>query len=1005
MRLVPVLLTLALMLGAEAAYAKRGSIIIDARMRANAIRNCERYDWAREYRDRLIAEVRPYLEMSDEQLWHLLPSQEMPRDSSVNRDGAGCPNCGTDHFKGNYNYPWEIDREQRPWQVRCTYCREWFPKNDFAAYYQSALDEHGKFRLESGNPEFLKPREAGPLAQVVDDGTGYVQDGHKFFFAAHYAFGLWFEVAGMYERQSVLDRLAILYTLTGEPLYAHKAGVLLDRIADLYPEMDYNPHWRLGMEASTGLSGKGRVLGCIWETWTAQNVSRAYDYIYDALVHDEELLAFSQRMAAEYGTGDKSSLAAIARHIEEHALMEFIKGIQERRIWGNPGMEHEAMAAAAIALDRPGVTEQALDWLFQPDPGEPPYGGAIPEILVERLSREGFSDEAALGYCMIPAKSFRAVADLLERYPAYTEHNIYRDYPKFRNCFTMCAKVRALDRWSPNNGDGDKCMNMGTVGLVLPVEMALAGYRVYGGHDIAREVWFSNDKTLDGLKLDIYDPDPEALLDSLRADLAADAGPLQSYNSGGYGLAVLQAPQRDAGRALLMYYGRMAGHSHGHEDRLALHLVAHDVVMMPDMGYPLYTGYWPPLIGWDSHVISHNTCMVNDRGLDRGSWSGKTRLFDEAGPVRVVDVDGGSVYPDVTTYRRCDVMVDIDEQSSYILDLFWVRGGSNHRLIQNGGGPEVTSHALELTAQEQGTYAGENVEFGQFYDGPENWEYDGTGFMFLDRVERARPTGSFWVDWKMVEPRRKMPDDWEAHLRVHNLGAVDEAALCNGYPPAYSGNPPVLRYLLRTRYGENLDTQFVSVLEPYGTAPTIRRVRLLKEQTGIDNFGAVVEVELANGLRDVILVTENGGALAAEGVVLDGRVGLVRFEGQTPVAAALVGGLSLTAGDVTITQPAGFLRGTLIGWDDTDPAETILEVEAELPSDGLIGKYVVIENTERSDAGYRIESMPAPGRIGIGCNSLAERFVDRRDYGKGIIYNVSPGDRFHISLSQAWPAR
>jgi hypothetical protein len=296
------------------------------------------------------------------------------------------------------------------------------------------------------------------------------------------------------------------------------------------------------------------------------------------------------------------------------------------------------------------VTEQALDWLFQPDPGTPPHGGAVPGVLVERLSREGFSDEAALGYASIPARSFRAVADLLQRYPAYTRHSLYRDYPKFRNCFTMCSKARALERWSPNNGDGDKCMNMGTTGLTLPVDMCLAGYRAYGGRDIAREVWFANGKTLEGLELDIYAADPEAILDRLKADLAADPGPLESYNSGGYGLAVLQAPRREAGRALLMYYGRMDGH--GHEDRLALYRVAHDVVMMPDMGYPLVmSGHWPQRAGGDSHTVSHNTCMVNDRRQDRKSWSGKTKLFEQAGPLRVADVDGGKVYPNVTTHR------------------------------------------------------------------------------------------------------------------------------------------------------------------------------------------------------------------------------------------------------------------------------------------------------------------------------------------------------------------
>jgi hypothetical protein len=120
MRQLPVLFTVLLVFGGQTVHAKTGSIIIDAQMRAKALRNCERFDWARAYRDRLIAQVKPYVEMSDEQLWRLLPSQEMPRDSGVNQDGAGCPKCGEDHFKGNYNYPWEFDRKEHPWQVRCT---------------------------------------------------------------------------------------------------------------------------------------------------------------------------------------------------------------------------------------------------------------------------------------------------------------------------------------------------------------------------------------------------------------------------------------------------------------------------------------------------------------------------------------------------------------------------------------------------------------------------------------------------------------------------------------------------------------------------------------------------------------------------------------------------------------------------------------------------------------------------------------------------------------------
>lgn len=94
-------LALIFLLGGTLVHAKTASVIVDAQMRANAVRNCERYEWARTYRDNLLAQVKPWVEMSDEELWALLPSQDMPRDNSVNRDGAGCPRCGKDHFKGN----------------------------------------------------------------------------------------------------------------------------------------------------------------------------------------------------------------------------------------------------------------------------------------------------------------------------------------------------------------------------------------------------------------------------------------------------------------------------------------------------------------------------------------------------------------------------------------------------------------------------------------------------------------------------------------------------------------------------------------------------------------------------------------------------------------------------------------------------------------------------------------------------------------------------------------
>ena len=97
-------------------------------MRANAVRNCGRYKWARNRRDQLLKKLKPWMAVSDEALWCLPPSQEMPRGNAVNRDGDGCPKCGKAHFKAPYRPSrWVVDIWNHPWQVQCRNCKQWFP--------------------------------------------------------------------------------------------------------------------------------------------------------------------------------------------------------------------------------------------------------------------------------------------------------------------------------------------------------------------------------------------------------------------------------------------------------------------------------------------------------------------------------------------------------------------------------------------------------------------------------------------------------------------------------------------------------------------------------------------------------------------------------------------------------------------------------------------------------------------------------------------------------------
>jgi len=987
---------------------KSRSLLVTAEMRAHAIANVKAHPWAAQELATLTGRVQPYLKLSPEELWNLLPSQEMPRAHWAEQNHQGCLKCGKAIYElptrrnrgyGIFGDPWIFDPFTAPWKIGCPQCHASFPDNDFAAFYASALDGERRFRRENGDPRFLK---AGSGA-LIDDGRGVEGREGKWFFAAHYAFLLWVEVV------QVTHDFARLYTLTGDEAYARRAGLLLHRMADLYPEMDYGASWKLGMEASSGGSGKGRVIGRIWETFLAEDFIRAYDLVFDAISGDETLATF---LRTRPGTERPRSPAEVTAQIEERLIAEVPPSVQDDRIKGNQGMHQMNLALAAVVLDQGERSRQWLDWLFEPG------GGEIRKILEENLCREGLSPESGLGYAAIPIKSFWKTAELLSLTRLGDDYDLYRHFPKFRNGFTALSKGRLID--SVALAVGDSSRTMAYTAPTYPLEMLLDGYRAFGTPELAREIWFTNGRSWEGIHGSIYDADPEAIVRELQA---ATAGldlepPFESFLTSGYGMAALQAPSRQHPRAFALNYGRMAW-GHGHGDRLGLHLFGFGAVLTPDLGYPTRTGAWPDAVGFSSHVVSHNTVMVDERNMNRaGSYSGKTRLFAQEGPLRVVDIDGGGeatrrgegqnpqnrgttlpLFEGVNTYRRCVVMVDVDEVHSYAVDLFWVRGGKVHRLIQNGGGPEATTDGLALTPQ-KGTYAGETVPFGDFYDEKLSARYGGSGFMYLDRVEKGNGKPPFRVDWEIIPPGGK--GERPPHLRLHNLTPVDEVALVDGHPPKLLGNPSTLRYLHRVRRGEALHSQFLTVLEPYRRKPFIRAARVLKDEETADGFVAVVAIELADGRTDTLVVTEERQRVAVGDLAFHGRVGLTRSREGNVETQVLVGGTELTDRGATLRSDQKGLHGKLISTATGEKGETLLTLESDGPiPPGVVGRTLLFDNAQRSDAAFKIVRVIGRNVVDLGPTPLFERFADPMQPDLGGSDVIGPGDPFTIITAEA----
>ncbi|MDP6775881.1 MAG: heparinase II/III family protein, partial [Candidatus Latescibacteria bacterium] len=997
---------------ATAAEAKECSRFVTAEMRANAVRNAERFEWVRREQEEAASRADPWVQLPDVALWDMVTSQELPRSqiftSGVLYEGQRprCPSCG-DGILPYGNDPWRYDNREAPWKVRCPSCRELYPKNDFEAFYRTALDEHGMFRRALGDRTLLfnadHPDPDDPHHRVyVDDGYGMVDEkGQRYHPVACYNnHAQWRTVL------NGLTTLARAYTLTDDRVYAHKAAVLLDRIADVYPEMDYLPLHEMGFQHSQGGTGRGRIHGCIAECSMGAYSAETYDLIYDGIQDDAELVAFCSDRARQFKLTDKSSVSAICAHIEDNLLLEMLGSVKEGQISGNTGATHVCLAQAAIALDRGDTTLDWLDWLF--DPGFPGdigrYRDPVPWVLVEGLDRDGMGGECG-GYGLIWKGRMIELAEILASYPEYTRHSMVADYPKFRQCFSVEPRLLCLDAAIPHIGD---CGCAGAWGGIwqndppahrISARDFVRGYKLYRDPELANQAWHYARGKLTSLRLseDIFERDPGALAEEIADAVTPEPFRLKSDHMGRYGQAVLQTEHKVDGRAVWIHYGGRKGHWHA--DCMNIGLYAKNIDMFPDLGYPEFTGSWPKRGAWTSNTISHNTLQVDDT---RSSPGGRVELFAIAPPVRVIDVSSTTAYEGLEAYRRTVTLVDISETDSYVLDVFRARGGTNHRLSYHGPAETARVEGIDLVGRSTGTFAGPDVAFatlGEERDDP----HRSSGFTYLYDIARsAGPIDTtYTVDWTCEDKRGRIVEGKEPHLRLHALTSCDEVALASGDPPQNRPNAPRrYRYLIQSRLGEDMQSQFITVLEPYDRDPIIDRVRALDVEHNADpNAVAAVAVELMNGTTDILISCEEPTAVTVEGgITFEGRFGMVRSEGGKVELMRMAHARFLRVGDVELTCEVPAYSGKVVRVDASDPQDNQVYLEPGLPQDaGLAGGVIHFRNEVPYDTSYDVKAV-GDGWISTGRITTIAGFNDPEDFDSGYRYLVNPGDGYAVPV-------
>ncbi len=806
--------------------------------------------------------------IDDATLRGMVPPPEAPR--AFNTSFEGCPIHGRELFVHG-NYSWRFDPFAAPWKLVCPVGGEVYPSNDFAAFLAGGLRDR---RLLSG-----------PYA---DDGWGWAPPAgkHKHWFVAYYCHWFWKD----HLIPAVLS-LGRAYLLTAAPRYAHKAGVLLTQIARDYPRMDHNRQSRYAAEYVPSYTGK--IVNAIWETATARDLAEAWDAVSLAVAEDAALGPESVDL------------------VERCLLREALLAIPQRRILGNYGMHQETALYLALALGDPEQAAATARDVLSGWPGMDgfQYEGVL-AVLANLFSAEGISYETAPGYCSIPSELLPKLVLPLERLSALAGANAKDPAPADQTA-RLTALVQwpprlvCLERWTPAIGDSGGAAPSAIVDVSAAALRAV--YRQTHEPDLAARL------RARGTGDDGFQQFEDLFAEPLPTGAAEQATPAASASDvlTDYGLAILRAGAGTTATALSFHYGR-ANAGHAHADRLNVEFFGGGRKLVSDLGYPQFAAEDKTANAWDRNTGNHALVVVDGR-RQTSQNGGELLLFASSPWLQAVAANAPAyAYHQVDRYERTALLIGEGVHNpAYVVDVFRVHGGSRHDYRLHG--PDLSCRAEGITFGDElpGTLAGSDIPLGRLWDDPALEEpdrtrsfgsYEGSGDSFLYGIQQAQPA---------LEPWQVCWGDG-AGLAVHVVPSdYTQAFLAWGDVPRRPGNPARFRYLVLRREGAApLSSTFATVLEPLVGGPVIRTVNRL--DTGKE--GQLALRITHSGGSDVVLATDPGVPLEVAGLMLAGRLAVVRFDAAGAVHAAYLCGQSLRVPGVAL-QAHGPLRGVISGMD------------------------------------------------------------------------------------------
>lgn len=767
---------------------------------AIAKQNIAQHVEAKQLRDKIIASADKWVNWSDEDLYALLADARVPRGFDLN--AHGCPVHGKEVFsKGAY--PWKID-PRKPFKVQCPIGDEVYPSNDYKAYYESDFNE----ALDKS-------------VAYTDDGWGWVApNGERYWFVAHANHWMW-----MNEIRPAITNLGRAYLLTGDRRYAHKAAIMLYRLAEVYPSMNHENQSRYGlMSKANNNVYRGKIVNYIWETGLIQDMAETYDAVWDIIDQDIELHTFYKKSGIE-----------IRSHIEANLLEEGIASYFNRKILGNYGMHQMALLYMLLARDHQETDKMIREMVDEPGKDRPHTG--VRYALYNQVFRDGLALESP-SYNLTWINQLANMSETLRKGGT----DLFAD-KRFKMLLDGPLSIVTTGKFTPDYGDSGSTLGAVSGRLPNAYQIAYAATK-----DSSYVHWLAGIQQTGGKSFSTFESLFRAPLPFTSPSSDGRAVPIQpSRLYAGYGNAILTNKKDNV--ALSATYGMHV--SHFHWDFLNFELFANGQKMMPDLGYPdAMNTFVSEVYTWSTNTVNHNTVVVNEKRQER-NMPGKLHDFAEGSFVRNIDASSPA-YVDAHQYRRSLVMVDVEEDQSYVVDFFHVQGGTKHDYILHGPPGNVKAVQGSWGEVQPGTLAGKDVALGTIYDDPVKAakgytggyaSYKGSGYQHLFNVQPINHTEPI-IEYQHIA-------DKQAQLRIHLQRQDAQSILVADAYDKPRAQTHVLKYVIarRQQSGGNLTSHFVSVLEPYASNPFIKSTRRLAVTGG---QGIAVEV-VRQGVRDIIL--------------------------------------------------------------------------------------------------------------------------------------------------------